>query len=149
MTFKTFIFLTNKKKHLFTLIFFSIAILAISLFHTVDKTTNTMIVSFIEEIGWKIKSKPVEIKKFFIPEKFDEVYSVYNQIQKLSNFDLEPYKGKRATRYSYIILNHIETHSETRANIIISDGKIIAADISQNGKNGFIHKITEKTKIKK
>ena len=107
--------------------------------YSVDSSQNAEIVEYIESVGWEIDKRPVEISYLTIPKEFDAIYNNYNTYQKEAGFDLASFKGMRAVRYSYVILNH--ESSNVRANVIAADGKIIAADISSTVKGGFMHAI--------
>ena len=56
-----------------------------------------------------------------IPEEFDEVYDSYNQIQQAQGLDLAPYKGKRATLYTYEITNHPSGEQGVTANLLVRE----------------------------
>ena len=43
-----------------------------------------------------------EISEQIIPEEFDDVFLMYNDLQQSQGFDLENYKGKSVKRYSYL-----------------------------------------------
>ena len=72
-----------------------------------------------------IETEAYEVTEVKIPENFGKVYQRYNELLKNGGYDLSPYKGKKCTRYTYLIppLN-------ARANILVLGGKIIGGDIS-------------------
>ncbi len=74
-----------------------------------------------------------------IPQKFDEVYEQYNEMQKQQGFNLEKQRGKRAKRYSYIILNYPDYADEVRINILISGTKVVGGDVCSTRLDGFMH----------
>ena len=118
----------------------SIVLIAVIIsFYSVDSKQNYEIVEYITKLGWKIEPRPVEISYLTIPKTFDLVYETYNELQKDSGFDLSAYKEAHVVRYSYRVLNHKNSSKEqVRANIIIFENKIIAADISSNSAIGFV-----------
>ena len=122
-------------------------IIIVGLF-SVDNATNEMIVEYIEELGWEIEATPKEITYLTIPKQFDAVYETYNAVQKHSGFNLEEFKGKKVTRYTYRVLNHKESKT-TRviAGVFVYENTIIAGDISSADVNGFLHAITETSNI--
>ena len=73
---------------------------------------------------------------------FNDVYKNYNEIQTSQGFNLEDYKGKKATLYSYKI-NNYKGHEKDEfiyADILVYNGKIIGGDVcSTNAENGFMH----------
>ncbi len=139
------------KKHRFVLgtIFFAIILLIIivSLF-SIDNSTNQMIVDYIESIGWQVDPSPIEISHLTIPNEFDIVYETYNAIQIKAGFDLNEFKGKSVSRYSYKVQNHTKSNEEeVIASVFVYENRIIAGDISSAAINGFMHGITETTNL--
>ena len=89
-----------------------------------------------------MKKKPLEKIDVIIPKEFDEVYENYNKIQLEAGLNLEKYKGKKGTRYTYEVTNYPENLSDTvRANIIIIDNTPVAGDIMTTNINGFMHSL--------
>jgi len=114
----------------------------------IDSSTNEMIVGYMQGLGWKIEDKPCEISHLTLPEEFDPIYRAYNTMQKNSGFDLENFRGKKVTRYSYRVLNHKNsTETKVVAGIYVFENTIIAGDISSVDENGFMHPLTEISNI--
>lgn len=139
----------KKYRFLIAMLAFAIILLVVIVgLFSIDNTTNRMIREYVEGLGWRIESSPVEISHLTIPESFDAVYQTYNSVQTASGFDLEPFKGKNVARYSYKVLNHKRSaDSEVIASIFVYDSRIIAADICSTDSNGFMHGITETANI--
>ena len=98
--------------------------------------------AFLSQFGWQISEDPVEISEVIIPEDFDAGYVEYAAMNKAQGFDLEPYKGIRAKRWTYDVLNYKGLEGMTgtvQANILIYDGKVIGGDICSLELGGFIH----------
>jgi len=113
-------------------------------FHSMDTAQNTKIVEYIESLGWEIERTPIEISYLRIPETFDAVFENYNLYQKEAGFDLTSFAGVRAVRYSYRVMNHRYSDDvPVRANVIVVDREIVAADINSNALGGFMHAITD------
>lgn len=117
--------------------------------YSLDNKTNDMSRGCIESYGWVVSHEPVEISHLVIPAEFDSVYAAYNDLQKESGFDLLPYKGKKASRYSYRVLNHVISDEPVAANVLVCDKSVIGADISSGGANGFMHAISDTAQILK
>ena len=110
-------------------------------FHSMDGVENKKVVEYIEGFGWDIEQTPVEISHLTIPQTFDVVFESYNQHQKEAGFDLTSFKGVRVKRYSYRVFNHRYSDvTTTRANVLVLNGEIVAADISSTD---FIHAIND------
>lgn len=100
--------------------------------------TNDERIEFLKQLGYTTLPEPSEVVEIVIPEKFDSVYEMYNNIQRSQGLDLTRYKGKKAVRYTYSITDY-EGYPNAIANIIIYKDKIIGGDVCSVGENGFIH----------
>lgn len=89
--------------------------------------TNDDRVSAISMYGYDVLPDAVEVKEIVIPEKFNDVYEKYNQIQIKGGFNLKNYSGERATLYKYQLRDSADAEF---VNIIICDGIIIGGDVS-------------------
>jgi len=104
--------------------------------------TNEDRINLLKQFGWEVEPKALEIVEIQIPEEFDDVYLNYNRYQKEIGLDLEKYKGKRAIRYTYKVLNHPRSDKdEVRANILIYNNQLIAGDIMTPAIDGFMHSL--------
>lgn len=98
--------------------------------------------SFLAQYGWKFSADPVEVSEVIIPEDFDAGYTEYAAMNKAQGFDLEPYKGVRAKRWTYDVLNYpgLENMEGTvQANLLVCDGRVIGGDVCSLELGGFIH----------
>ena len=98
--------------------------------------------AFLSQFGWKIAEDPVEISEVIIPNDFDAGYVEYAEMNKAQGLDLEPYKGMRAKRWTYNILNYPGLENQAglvQANLLIFEGRVIGGDVCSLDKNGFIH----------
>ncbi len=97
--------------------------------------------AFLSQFGWKISEDPVEISEVIIPQNFDTGYTEYAEMNKAQGLDLELYKGMRAKRWTYDVLNYPGLENKTgtvQANLLIYDGKVIGGDICSLENGGFI-----------
>lgn len=97
--------------------------------------------AFLSQFGWKISEDPVEVSEVIIPEDFDAGYIEYAEMNKEQGLDLEPYKGMRAKRWTYDVLNYPGLENKTgivQANLLIYDGRVIGGDICSLEQGGFI-----------
>ena len=138
------------KKYVVAILIFSFLLFsAMYISFSIDSSSNTMNIEYAKNMGWELLPSPVEISHFKIPVEFDSVYETYNSVQKKSGFDLEPFKGKSVTRYTYNIQNHEMADSmNVFMGIIVFESRIIAADIYSTDMEGFLHGICETEKIK-
>ena len=101
--------------------------------------TNDDRIAFLKQFGWSVNETPVEELEVTIPEKFDKVFTGYNEIQKRQGLDLSKYKGKTVTRYTYEITNYNGESGKVYANVIVYRNKVIGGDVCSANVGGFIH----------
>ncbi len=134
----------NHRYIIATLCFAVIILILITAVFSIDNATNKMIVEYAATLGWEVNPTPAEISHLTIPKEFDTVFETYNAVQKSCGFDLEEFKGKQVSRYTYQVLNHKESQNvHVLLGILVYENRIIAGDISSTDKNGFMHAITE------
>ncbi len=95
-------------------------------------------VEFISSLGIKIKNEPIEEVSFVIPERLDGAMSKYNEIQKSQGLDLNRYKNKKVTRFTYLVNEYPEYDGDVYVNLIVYRGNVIACDISSADPDGFV-----------
>lgn len=98
--------------------------------------------AFISQYGWKVSPDPVEVSEVIIPEDFDAGYREYASMNKAAGFDLEPYKGMRAKRWTYDVLNYPGFENITgvvQANLLVFEGRVIGGDVCSLESGGFMH----------
>ena len=94
---------------------------------------------FLSRFGIDVKEKPYLVEDIEIPSEFDDFYNNYNVLQIESGLDFSRYKGKKATRYTYEIVNFPhETESVVFANVITVKAKPVAGDINCPALSGFV-----------
>ena len=100
-------------------------------------------IKFLEKYGWEVDSEYTEKVTLEIPEVFDDVYNNYNQLQKAAGLDLTKYKGRKAVRYTYIVMNFPEdTGGENVfANILCIGGEPVAGDVMTVSLDGFMYSL--------
>lgn len=94
-------------------------------------------IAFLESLGWETSVEPVDIREVIIPEEWNSVFEEYNDLQKQQGFDLNKYRGKQATIYTYQILNY-DGAENVVANLMVFDGKLIAGDVCSAELGGFM-----------
>lgn len=94
--------------------------------------------AFLAQFGWEVEAEPLEIREIVIPEKFDEVYTRYNALQKEQGMDLLPYAGKTCKQWIYKVLNYPISGEEVRAVMLVYEGQVIGGDISSVALDGFM-----------
>lgn len=101
-------------------------------------------IAFLSQFGWDVDIEPAEVKEIMIPYEFDDVYNEYNALQKKQSFNLEKYKGEIVKKWSYNINNfpgYENKEDYVRANLLIYNGNVIAADITVLGEKAKVYVI--------
>ena len=108
--------------------------------------TNAERIAYISSFGWETSPVPSNVEEIRIPARFDEAYEQYNALQKEQGFDLKKYCAVDCQRYTYKIRNYegADPVVPINVNIIVANGKIIAADISSAEANGFVAALAKK-----
>lgn len=96
------------------------------------------VVDYITSFGPEVDVTVCRVDEITVPTEFSEVYISYNNIQKLQGFDLEKYKGKTLTRYTYPVTNYPDTNLSVFAEVLVFEEMIVAADIYSTDSDGFI-----------
>ena len=96
-------------------------------------------IEFLRQFGWEVKPEAVESVEITIPERFDKIFTAYNEMQKRQGLDLSKYKKKNAQRYTYEITNYDGYDGVVYANIIVYRNKVIAGDVCSADVKGFVH----------
>jgi hypothetical protein len=94
--------------------------------------------AWLREQGWEVDSQPAGEMEVVIPVEFDGVYESYNDIQKSQGFDLSRYKGETAVKYTFLVKNYPQEANGVAANLLVHNGKLIAADLSSLELGGFL-----------
>lgn len=104
----------------------------------IDCSTEALRGEYLTSLGWQY-DKEYDQKQVVIPKEFNQVYTDYNAIQKSQGFDLEDYKGKTATIYTYTITNYQDDDSVIIADLMVYDGVLIASDLcNPDAQEGFL-----------
>lgn len=119
------------KKYLLLLI---LSVGVILVFRISQEKPQPVFSEIIRQMGYDdVSETPYEVVELEIPLKFNSVWENYNNLLKEKGYDLSLYKGKKCKRYTYLIPSE-----NARANIIVSDGKIIGGDISSITLDGIM-----------
>jgi opacity protein-like surface antigen len=105
--------------------------------YSLAASTNEQRVTFFKQFGWEVVSDPVDTGEVTIPETFNDIYLVYNNIQKEQGLDLQPYAGRTVEQWIYRITNYPQ-HSTMRGTILVFNGNVIGGDLSTPELNGFM-----------
>lgn len=99
---------------------------------------NAERITFIKNAGYTLLSNEPETKSVTIPEAFSDVYSNYNDLQRLSGYDLSAFKGCEVAIYTYSIKTPSGYSGECVLNMIVYNGRVIGGDVSSRALGGFM-----------
>ena len=100
-------------------------------------TTNEDRMPYLESLGWQVEPEPVETLQFLLPEKLEEPYLTYNELQDSQGFDLSACCGMQVARYTYTVTNYPGRAEGVQANLYVYEGQPVAGDILCAGADGF------------
>lgn len=95
--------------------------------------------AFLTSLGWEVDPTPVQSEEVLIPETWDAVFENYNAMQKEQGMDLSKYKGKRALRVTYAVLNYPTGDPNVLVNLLCYKYTIIGGDVQSPALDGFMH----------
>lgn len=98
---------------------------------------NDARVSYLQSMGWEVDPEPVETLQFLLPEKLEEPYLTYNELQDSQGFDLSTACGKQVSRFTYTVTNYPDRPEGVQLNLYICEEQPVAGDILCAGADGF------------
>ena len=99
-------------------------------------TTTKDRIAFVSQFGLSADPNTEEYEEFRVPADFDRVISGYNEIQRSQGLNIEKYKNKKVTRYTYSLKDYGE--GPALVNLIVYKGCVIACDISSSTPGAFV-----------
>lgn len=121
------------------LIFLAVTASIVFLFLFFSSDINILNTRFLEDFGIETSPECLYEETFTIPLEFDSIYQNYNLVQLEAGFDLSSYKGLKAVRYTYKMLNFPNSESENiYANVICVKNRQVGGDICCTDLDGFI-----------
>ena len=102
---------------------------------------NEQRLEYISTFGWQVEPEPVEIMEVIIPTVFDPLYEEYNTLQLELGYDLNAHAGRRARRYTYVVVNHPVQENDVRLNLLVRDNRVIGGDVYSGVDDGFMHSL--------
>lgn len=101
--------------------------------------TNDDRVALLSQFGYEVEAEAVDEAEITIPAEFDTVLESYNTLQQKQGLDLQKYRRKTVTRYTYKVTNYAGYDGTVLANVIVYKNKVIGGDVCSADVNGFIH----------
>lgn len=103
--------------------------------------TKEDMLDFLHSQGWETSEEPISCREAVIPTEWNDVYTKYNELQLAQGFDLSKHRGETVMIYTYAVLNYEGQPDNMVANLVISGGKLIGADVSCTELGGFMQGI--------
>lgn len=105
---------------------------------SISASTDLERKEYLSTFGWSVDEK-FETKELTIPQRWNDVYLDYNDIQKNQGFDLTDYKGRKVTLYTYTINNYEGVEEGIVADMLVCDGILIGGDVcNTSADSGFL-----------
>lgn len=101
-------------------------------------SNNDQRVAFLKSFGWDVTNSPAESSQVRIPEKENEVFTRYNELQKSQGYDLSQYAGKTVMRYVYTVNNYPNATEPVYATLLIYKNQVIGGDVTNTAAKGVI-----------
>ena len=105
--------------------------------YSLAASTNEQRIAFFKQFGWEVKAQPVADGEVAIPQKFDDVYVKYNNIQQEQGLDLTPYAGKTCHQWVYEVTNFPEQEI-MRGTLLVYNGAVVGGDLCTPALDGFM-----------
>lgn len=99
--------------------------------------TNQDRVAYLQSWGWEVSAEPVETLQFLLPEKLEEPYLSYCDLQESQGFDFAACSGKQVARYTYAVTNYPEQPSGVQVNLYVCETLPAGGDVFCAGADGF------------
>lgn len=137
---------SKKKTAVMTAVILVVVLAAVALLgKTADPTTsdlpqltdNEARVSYLQSMGWEVDPEPVETLQFLLPEKLEEPYLTYNELQDSQGFDLSAACGKQVSRFTYTVTNYPDRPEGVQLNLYVCEEQPVAGDVLCAGADGF------------
>ena len=108
---------------------------------------NNARIQFLKDMGWQVKTQPVQAGKVKMPREISPVYERYNNLQKSQGYDLMDYAGKKAMRYVYEVVNYPDASEPVFATLLIYGERVIGGDITDTSMGGKIRGLRRSPKL--
>lgn len=108
---------------------------------------NSARIQFLKDMGWQVKTQPVQAGKVKMPREISAVYERYNNLQKSQGYDLTEYAGKKAMRYVYEVVNYPGATEPVFATLLIYGQRVIGGDITDTSMGGKIRGLRRSPKL--
>ncbi len=95
-------------------------------------------VEFLRSCGWEVDAASEQAQEIHIPETFSAVYESYNELQKQQGYDLEPYKNRDCTMYTYTVTNYPDQTQTVLADLYVYKNRVIGGDVHSTNLSGFM-----------
>ena len=94
--------------------------------------------AFLEQFGWQVDAASVKTVEVKMPDRFDKIFTGYNELQKRQGLDLSKYTGKSVTRYTFTVTNYKDSEGTVLANVLVYRNRVIGGDLCSTDLTGFV-----------
>ena len=103
--------------------------------------TNEDRIAFLNDKGIKVDGESAYACDIIVPSSFNAMYQGFEVVQNAQGLSLARHKGEKVRHFSYSVQDAQKGGEKTSAEILVSDGKIIACALCSLTNNMRIIKI--------
>lgn len=101
---------------------------------------------YLAALGWETEGL-VSTDQVILPEEFTPEYEEYLSVQADGDFDLLPYAGLTATRYTYSVTNYPSGEEDVLADLLVLDGIVVGGELRSAALDGFMTGLVPREQI--
>ncbi|GEM_PF-49866 len=83
---------------------------------------------YLLSLGIEVE-KNSTVSQVTVPKEFDERFTQYNEMLKMTGFDLEPFRGEQVKKCSFKVTNRTELGEDIGAVLLVRDNCVIAGHL--------------------
>ena len=99
---------------------------------------NAARAAYLQKLGWEVDEEPTATLQVRIPDPLTEEYADYNALQRRQGLDLEPWRGKDVTRYTYAVRNYPGLPADVLLDLYLCGDRLVAGDVVCVGEDAFM-----------
>ena len=96
----------------------------------IDSKEYSVVVTSDEQAQEFVVEELYSLQEAYVPEKFNDTYEDYNELQKLQGLDLSEYKSEKCKLYIYKLTDFKIDGKVSYMSILVCDDRVIGGHIS-------------------
>ena len=103
----------------------------------INAATEELRLAYLESLGWAVAPNLVETLDLRLPERLEDEWKDYAQLQTDQNLPFAAFAGQSVRRYTYNVTNYPGIETGVQANLFVCGDQLIGGDILSLAENGF------------